>query len=102
MRLRYRLVGAALVGLIGSSACGLLPGSQSAATAVPATVAPTAVASPVPPKPAAAASPSASASAVAKPTATTASSALERVWVGNTDGEGVYLRKTPVMADRVK
>ena len=24
------------------------------------------------------------------------------VWVGNTDGQGVYVRKTPVMADRAK
>jgi len=27
---------------------------------------------------------------------------VEKVWVGNTDGEGVYLRKTPAMADRIK
>ena len=88
---------------MGSSACGLLPGSQPAATAVPAApAAPTVAVSPVPTKPAAAAA--ASPSAVAKPTATAASatSAVEQVWVGNTDGEGVYLRKTPVMADRIK
>jgi hypothetical protein len=24
------------------------------------------------------------------------------VWVGNTDGQGVFVRKTPVMADRVR
>jgi hypothetical protein len=24
------------------------------------------------------------------------------VWVGNTDGEGVFVRNTPVMADRAK
>ncbi len=24
------------------------------------------------------------------------------VWVGNTDGEGVFLRKTPAMADRLR
>jgi len=24
------------------------------------------------------------------------------LWVGNTDGQGVYVRKTPVMADRVR
>ena len=27
--------------------------------------------------------------------------ASDSVWVGNTDGEGVYVRKTPVMADRL-
>ena len=81
----------------------MLPGSQPAATPVPATAPPTVAVSPVPTKPAAAAA-VASPSPVAKPTATTASStsAVERVWVGNTDGEGVYLRKTPVMADRIK
>jgi Bacterial SH3 domain len=26
----------------------------------------------------------------------------DTVYVGNTDGEGVYVRKTPVMADRVR
>ena len=25
----------------------------------------------------------------------------DTVWVGNTDGEGVFVRKTPVMADRL-
>ena len=100
---RCRVVAGALLLLVGSSACGLLPGSQPAATVVPAAAAPTAAVSPVPTKPAAtAAATVASPSAVAKPTATSASGALERVWVGNTDGEGVYLRKTPVMADRVK
>jgi hypothetical protein len=24
------------------------------------------------------------------------------VWVGNTDGEGVYIRKTPAMDDRIR
>jgi hypothetical protein len=99
---RYRQIALVLFALVGSSACGLLPGSQPAATAVPPTAAaPTVAVSPVPTKPAAA--PAASPSAVAKPTATAASSsAVEKVWVGNTDGEGVYLRKTPVMADRIK
>jgi hypothetical protein len=34
--------------------------------------------------------------------ATTAASPSATVWVGNTDGEGVYLRKTPSMADRLQ
>ncbi|HEY3060942.1 MAG TPA: hypothetical protein VGL99_18420 [Chloroflexota bacterium] len=85
-----------------SSACGILPGGQAGPTPGPPTTAPAAPPAPSP----AAAKPSAAAvaspSAVAKPTATTSATALERVWVGNTDGEGVYLRKTPVMADRIK
>lgn len=87
------------------SACGLLPGSSAtappspaAATGVPATSAPApsptrpqaaSTASPVPAKPAAA-------------TAAPASASSGTVYVGNTDGEGVYVRKTPVMADKAK
>jgi len=87
------------------SACGLLPGaspttppSPAAATTVPSTSAPAPsptrpqaapTASPVPSKPAATAAPA-------------PSSSSGTVYVGNTDGEGVYVRKTPVMADRLK
>jgi hypothetical protein len=92
-----RLAGACVLGAVVSSACfggaaAPTPGPTSAPTAAP-------VVSPVPTKPAVVASPS----PVAKPTATTAAAAaVEKVWVGNTDGEGVFVRKTPVMADRVK
>lgn len=42
-------------------------------------------------------------SPVAQPTATTApAAAATTVWVANTDGQGVYVRKTPNMADRLK
>ena len=85
------------------SACGVLGGSPPATTppspgptGAPATSAPSpaarAVASPTTPPPA------------PKPTATTEAPAAsaDTVWVGNTDGQGVYVRKTPVMADRAK
>jgi hypothetical protein len=85
------------------SACGVLGGSPPATTppspgptGAPATSAPSpaarAVASPTTPPP------------VPKPTATTEAPAAsaDTVWVGNTDGQGVYVRKTPVMADRAK
>jgi hypothetical protein len=95
----WRLLGAGVLGALVSSACfggaaAPTPGPTSAPTAAVA-------ASAVPTKPAAVA---ASPSAAAKPTATTAApaGALEKVWVGNTDGEGVFVRKTPVMADRVR
>ena len=97
-----RLVGAGLVSALVSSACfggaaAPTPGATSGPTAAAA-----AVVSPVPTKPAAAAV--ASPSAAAKPAATTgaAAAAVDKVWVGNTDGEGVFVRKTPVMADRVR
>ena len=96
------LVGSAsLGGTLLLSACGLLPGSQvpptpTSPTPAPATTAPSPAAKPSP-----AAAAAASPSPVAKPTATS-EPALERVWVGNTDGEGVYLRKSPVMGDRIK
>jgi hypothetical protein len=95
----WRLLGAGALGALVSSACFFggaaapTPGPTSGPTAAAAAV------SPVPTKPAAVASPS----PVAKPTATTATAAaIEKVWVGNTDGEGVFVRKTPVMAVRVR
>jgi hypothetical protein len=37
-----------------------------------------------------------------QPSPTPAAAAAQTVYVGNTDGEGVYLRKTPTMADRLQ
>jgi len=88
------------------SACGVLPGSAPAATpttppAAPS-VAPTPAASPAAAKPSAAASPAASPAAAAQPTNTAAPTApANTVYVGNTDGEGVYVRKTPNMDDKL-
>jgi Bacterial SH3 domain len=44
------------------------------------------------------------ATAAPQPTSTPepAAAASETVWVGNTDGQGVYVRKTPAMADRLR
>ena len=87
-----------LVGVV----CGLLSaacfGGNTQPTPEPV-AAVTTVSSPVPTKPAAVA---ASPSPVAKPTATSAPAELTMVWVGNTDGEGVYLRETPSMDDRLR
>jgi hypothetical protein len=87
------------------SACG----GSAAAPATPEptvapVIAPTASRSAVPSPSAAAASPvvAAAAAAATKPAATTEVKKQDMVWVGNTDGEGVFLRKTPVMADRLK
>ncbi|MBV9133399.1 MAG: SH3 domain-containing protein [Chloroflexi bacterium] len=91
---RVWLIGMALC----ASACSVLPGSAPAAT--PTTAAPTAApaAAATPTRPAPVASPS----AVPKPTNTAAPSAsTTKVYVGNTDGEGVYLRKTPSMGDKL-
>jgi hypothetical protein len=87
------------VAALFATACGL--GTSAAPTSTPptaATVAPT-VASTATRPPAAAATPT----VAAKPTDTPApESQSDTVWVGNTDGEGVYIRNTPVMADRVR
>jgi hypothetical protein len=97
-----KIVGICGVALV-LSACG---GTAAApptpeATVVPS-IPPTAARSPV-------ASPAAAATAspaAARPTGTTAAAAAatkpDTVWVGNTDNEGVFLRKTPSMADRLK
>lgn len=37
----------------------------------------------------------------ASATASPSNTALSSVWVGNTDGEGVFLRGSPVMSDRL-
>src|SRR5690348_6322582 len=97
MRRRYPWL---LAVTLTASACGVLPGSQPAAT-------PTLASAPAPTPQASAAvvaSPSPAASAVPKPAAATATPAVaaNKVYVGNTDGEGVFIRNTPVMADRAK
>lgn len=97
-----RLLAACLVvGAVGlTSACG--GAAQPAPTAE--TAAPTSA--PAAPKPSASAVPSPSRSAAASPTAGNAApaSAAGRgtVYVGNTDGIGVYVRKTAVMSDRLR
>src|SRR5438067_1231454 len=99
-----RILGLSLVAML-LSACGVLGGGGAAptptaaapTTGVPATSAP-------PPSPGAQAAASPIPSAATKPTATTSAPAAPAttVWVGNTDREGVYVRNTPVMADRAK
>ena len=79
------------------SAC--FGGSASAPppTAAPA-VSPVASAAPTATRAAA----PATATAAPKPTDTPQAAKSDTVWVGNTDGEGVYVRGSPVMADRVR
>ena len=86
----------ALVSLLVVTACGVLPGAAPAATpTTAATTQPTAQATPT-----RQASPAA-ATAAPKPTEAPKPSAANTVYVGNTDGEGVYVRKTPNMDDKV-
>src|SRR5438105_1699370 len=95
---RWVQIGVACVALL-AAACGALPGS--APTAEPAQVAaPTS--SPTQARAAASAIPSPSPSPSPGPTATSAPATADTVWVGNTDGQGVYVRKTAVMSDRVR
>jgi hypothetical protein len=79
------------------SACGGGGGSAPPPTAAPAA---SPAASPAPTATRAAAP--ATATAAPKPTDTPQAAKPDTVWVGNTDGEGVYVRGTPVMADRVR
>ena len=91
-----------LLGAIGLAVvltgCSALPGASPptptvAAPAPAPTVAATATRATAPP----------TATPAPKPTNTPeAQASAETVWVGNTDGEGVYIRKTPVMADRIQ
>lgn len=78
------------------TACGGLPGSSpepTVAPTLPPPTAPAATRSPVP----------STATPAPKPTnAPESQASSDSVWVGNTDGEGVYVRKTPVMADRLQ
>jgi hypothetical protein len=82
------------------SACGGLPGLTGSAPTSEPTAAPTIV--PTIARAAASAVPSPSPSPPPRPTPTTVVASTTTVWVGNTDGEGVFVRKTPVMADRVR
>ena len=104
---RLRPTAIALVGLL-LCACGALPGSAPAAAPTspppppppPSSSSPSAAASPSP-SPVAAASPTAGAAAAPQATNTSAPAAsASTVYVGNTDGEGVYIRNTPVMDDK--
>ncbi len=78
--------------------CGLLPGSGGAATPTSGapTPAPNAAAGVPSPSPVGSPSPVAS-----RPTSTPQASASNTVYVGNTDGDGVFVRKTPNMDDKV-
>jgi Bacterial SH3 domain len=97
---RWRNVLGASSLMILLSGCGGLGGLTGSAPTVDATVGPTIV--PTVARVAASAVPSPSPSPQApRPTATTVVAAANRVFVGNTDGEGVFLRKTPAMADRL-
>lgn len=78
------------------SACGGL--TASAPTPV-ATLAPTIV--PTVARAAASSIPSPAPSPGPTATAVVAA-ATDTVWVGNTDGQGVFIRKTPAMADRIR
>src|SRR5690349_9715044 len=94
MRLQFGVLALVLVVGCGGSAAAPTPEPTTAATSAPAAA-----------KPSAAAIASPSAAAVAKPTSTSAPSASTKpdtVYVGNTDGIGVYVRKTPVMSDRLR
>jgi hypothetical protein len=94
-----RLVLALVLGL-SLTGCGIIGGSQPTATVPPPTSAPAATSPSPSPKPAApAASPSPAAAAQPTPTAQTP---VETVYVANTDGIGVFIRRTPTMADRVR
>jgi len=83
------------------SACGGLPGLPGSSPPAESTAVPTVV--PTVARAAASAVPSPSPSPPSpKPTATTVVASANTVWVGNTDGQGVFVRKTPEMADRVQ
>ncbi len=83
------------------SACGAF-GAAPPPPAEPS-VSPTSV--PTVPRAAASPSPSSAPLATQAPSSTATAVALaptNTVWVGNTDGQGVFVRTTPVMADRVR
>jgi hypothetical protein len=96
------LLGLTCAGLL-LSGCGLGPFSAAAPTpsAVATTAAAAATSAPTATR-AAAAAPATATPAPPKPTNTAEPQPSETVWVGNTDGEGVYLRNSPVMADRAR
>jgi hypothetical protein len=83
----------------------LLAGCGGSAAPAPSTAEPAAAPSSAPTAPRAAASAVASPSpsaAAAKPAATAEAAKAKTVYVGNTDGQGVFIRKTAVMADRLR
>src|SRR6266700_1011451 len=82
------------------SACGGLPGLTGSAPTSEPTAAPTIV--PTVARAAASAVPSPSPPPPPRPTATTVVASANTVWVGNTAGQGVFVRNTPAMADRVR
>jgi len=93
---RGGVVALALLALL-VSACGgggeSPPPTPTAAPTVAPTVAPTATR----------AAAAATATPAPRPSPTpAAAAAAQTVYVGNTDGEGVYLRNTPAMADRLQ
>ena len=69
------------------------PTTEPPAPTIAPAAAPTAIRPPAP-----------TASPAPKPTATPepAAESPTAVWIGNTDGQGVYIRKTPTLADRVR
>ncbi len=92
-----RVLGAGSLAIV-LSACGGLPGLPGSAPTAEPTVSPTVV--PTVARAAASPIPSPSPPPPARPTAAALVASAKTVWVGNTDGEGVFLRKTPVMVDR--
>ena len=102
--MRRLRTGLALLSLTVLTGCGggtsAAPTAESAAgPTAPAAAKPSPAVSPSPSPVAAAPSPTpAGATAAPAPPAKPSNT----VYVGNTDGEGVYLRKTPVMSDRLQ
>jgi hypothetical protein len=87
-------MGASAVLLTG---CGILGGSAPAPTPTPVpSIAPTTASTPT----RAAAPPTAT--PAPRPTPSPEAEKPSSVWVANTDGEGVFIRHTPVMADRAQ
>src|SRR5438876_4353920 len=91
--------GIAAIALGLSTACG---GGPAAAPTPDTIVQPTSVPAPAKPSVSAVASPSPVAVPSATATAAPAAATADTVYVGNTDGVGVFVRKTPVMADRLR
>src|SRR3954452_11497500 len=98
-RVRTGLGGLVAVALL-LTGCGFGASPAPTPTAAPAAAAaPTSA--PTVAKPAASPIASPSPSVAASPTAAQARD-VTTVYVGNTDGDGVYIRKTPVMSDRLR
>ena len=101
--MRRLRAGLALISMAVLTACGggtaAAPTAEppAAATSAPAAAKPSVSTVPSPAAVAAATSPAPAAAAPAAP-----GKPVSTVYVGNTDGEGVYVRKTPAMSDRVR